>query len=81
MPLNDVKEITIPEGTVRKIEDENGNMIWGSQSAFPYRRLEYIKFSGNEYVEENFNLAAKNRKIVLEYTCDQFVTNASLLAQ
>lgn len=66
---------------VKQIQNSNGNIIWGSQSTFPYRRLEYIRFNGAEYIEENFNLAAKNRKIVLEYTCDQFVTNASLLAQ
>lgn len=81
MALNDVKEITIPEGSVKKIQDSNGNIIWGSQSAFPYRRLEYIKFSGAEYIEDSFNLAAKNRKMILEYTCDRFVANASLLAQ
>lgn len=46
MALNDVKEITIPEGSVKKIEDSNGNIIWGSQSAFPYRRLEYIDMGG-----------------------------------
>ena len=48
--MKDVKEITIPQGSVKKIEDSNGNVIWGSESAFPYRRLEYIKFSGAEYV-------------------------------
>jgi hypothetical protein len=42
MPINDYKEIKIPEGSVKKIEDSNGNIIWGSQSAFPYRRLEYL---------------------------------------
>ncbi len=51
MALNDVKEITIPEGSVKKIEDSNGNIIWGSQSAFPYRRLEYIHFGGTEYLD------------------------------
>jgi hypothetical protein len=79
--MADVKTITIPEGSVKKIQDSNGNILWGSYDAFPYRRLEYIKFSGNEYIEENFNLAAKDRKMVLEYTCDSFVTNSSLLAQ
>lgn len=46
--LNNVKEITIPEGSVKMIQDSNGNIIWGSESAFPYRRLEYIHFSGAE---------------------------------
>ena len=54
MALNDVKEITIPEGSVKKIEDSNGNIIWGSQSAFPYRRLEYIHFSGAEYFDSGY---------------------------
>lgn len=48
MNMKDVKAITIPEGTVKKIEDANGNIIWGSQSAFPYRRLEYIHFNGTD---------------------------------
>ena len=48
MNMKDVKAITIPEGTVKKIEDANGNIIWGSQADFPYRRLEYIHFSGSE---------------------------------
>lgn len=61
MALNDVKEITIPEGSVKQIQDSNGNIIWGSQSAFPYRRLEYIKFSGAEYINTNVSLPSGNR--------------------
>lgn len=47
MNMKDVKAITIPQGSVKKIEDSNGNIIWGSQSAFPYRRLEYIESTDN----------------------------------
>lgn len=55
MNLKDIKKITIPEGSVKKIEDSNGNIIWGSQSAFPYRRLEYIHFNGTDnYIDTNF---------------------------
>ena len=36
------------DAPVNKIEDSNGNIIWGSQSAFPYRRLEYIHFNGSD---------------------------------
>ena len=43
MNMIDVTSLTIPEGTVKKIEDSNGNMIWGSASVYPYRRLEYIE--------------------------------------
>ena len=57
MALNDVKEITIPEGSVKQIQDSNGNIIWGSQLAFPYRRLEYIDMSG-KYI----NLEARPEK-------------------
>lgn len=56
MNMKDVKAITIPQGSVKKIEDSNGNIIWGSYDAFPYRRLEYIKFSGTEYVNTNTSL-------------------------
>ena len=53
--MKDIKAISIPvNGTdkvVNKIEDANGNIIWGSQSAFPYRRLEYLHFSGTEYLQ------------------------------
>ena len=53
MNMKDVKALSIPQGTVKKIEDANGNIIWGSQSAFPYRRLEYIHFNGAEYINTN----------------------------
>lgn len=49
--LNNAKEITIPEGSVKKITDGNGRVIWGSQSAFPYRKLRYIHFSGSERID------------------------------
>ncbi len=48
MNMKDVKEITIPEGSVKQIQDSNGNIIWGSQAAFPYRRLEYLHFNGTD---------------------------------
>ena len=68
--MKDFKAITIPQGSVKKIEDSNGNVIWGSQSAFPYRRLKYIHFNGAEYIVENFGLSTKNRKMILDYTGD-----------
>lgn len=46
MNMIDVKAITIPEGIVNKIENSNGDIIWGSQDAFPYIRLDYIHFNG-----------------------------------
>ena len=58
--FSQVKEITIPEGSVKQIADSSGTIIWKSKSAFPYRRLEYIKFSGAEYVDTNVLLASGN---------------------
>lgn len=74
---NDIFYPCITSGTgYFTITDVNGNVI-----ASELRKLEYIKFSGAEYVEENFNLATKNRKMLLEYTCDKFISNSTLLGQ
>lgn len=73
MALNDVKEITIPEGSVKKIENASGKIIWGSQSAFPYRRLEYIEGDGVNYVETN---TTPNRNAVYDFI--MAFTSASL---
>ena len=60
--MKNVKAISIPvNGTtkaVKKIEDSNGNIIWGSLDAFPYRKLEYIHFSGAEGINLNFRPAS-----------------------
>ena len=56
--FSQVKTITIPEGSVKKITDSNGVVLWWSKAAFPYRRLQYIKFSGAEYVDTNAKLPA-----------------------
>ena len=53
--FQDAKEI-LDNGNnkqVKSIKNSNGNIIWGSQSAFPYRRLEYIHFNGAEYINTN----------------------------
>lgn len=82
MEMKDVKAITIPEGQVKKITDSNGNVIWGNPSDFPYRRLEYIYFSGtDEYILEDFSLANKERKMILEYDLSDFVNNMTLMGQ
>ena len=60
MPIDfsQVKTITIPEGSVNKITDSAGTVLWANETAFPYRRLEYIKFSGAEYIDTNATLPA-----------------------
>lgn len=62
MNLKDVKEITIPQGAVKKIEDSNGKIIWGSQDAFPYRRLEYLYFNGTDNYVSLGGKASYNRQ-------------------
>lgn len=70
MALNNVKELTVPvNGTnkaVKKIEDSNGNIIWGSESAFPYRRLQYLVFSGTEYILTN-DKPTNDRHYILDF--------------
>lgn len=51
--FSQVKTITIPEGSVNKITDSNNNIIWGSESAFPYRILEYIDIPADAYLDLN----------------------------
>lgn len=70
MALNDVKELTVPvNGTnkaVKMIQDSNGNIIWGSATYFPYRRLEYIHFSGAESIQMDFVAGS----VGYNYQCD-----------
>lgn len=49
-------------GRVSKIEDENNVIIWGNQQTFPYRRLEYIHFSGAEGIDLGFKPASTNNQ-------------------
>ena len=48
--MKTVKAIQYNNKSLKNIKDSNGNIIWGSQSDYPYRRLEYIHFSGSEYL-------------------------------
>ena len=41
-------EIDSVEVGVSKITNSNGDIIWGSQEAFPYRRLEYVHTNGTD---------------------------------
>lgn len=52
--MKQIVELTIPEGSVKKIEDSNGNIIW-SKPVFPYRRLEYIESTTNTATNQ-FNI-------------------------
>ena len=47
MIMKNVQAISIPQGTVKKIQNVENQIIWGSYQAFPYRKLEYINMEGN----------------------------------
>lgn len=83
MALNNVKELTIPvsgvDKSVKKIEDANGDIIWGSQSAFPYRKLEYINFSGTEYILTN-DKPTNNRYYYLNYSLGSIINDKFIFA-
>ena len=63
--MKDVKAITIPQGTVKKIENSNGDIIWGSPDAFPYRRLQYIQTTGKQAYDTGF-AANRTSYMILE---------------
>lgn len=71
-----VKAIAIPEGTVKKIEDSNGNIIWGSQAAFPYRRLEYIDMT-NKYINLNVRPAKAYYYMQVKIDPNDFIKSGS----
>ena len=49
--FSQVKTITIPEGSVTKITDPTGNILWADDTKYPYRQLEWINFTGNQYCD------------------------------
>ena len=66
MDFSTIKEITIPEGSVKKITDGDGNIIWQKIADQPYIRLEYIEFDGTNYCASAEN-NANNRAYRLDY--------------
>ena len=46
--FSQVKTITIPEGSVTKITDSTGNILWADDTKYPYRQLKWINFTGNQ---------------------------------
>ena len=60
--MKTVKAITHNNKSLKNIKDSNGNIIWGSQADYPYRRLEYIKFSGAEYIPNVYGTNPYNNR-------------------
>ena len=67
--------------TVKKIEDSNGDIIWGSQSAFPYRLLEYVHLNGTDnYINTQLKPSyPKNRAIWIKTDSDITATSARVI--
>ena len=55
--FSQVKTITIPEGSVKKITDSTGVVLWANETAFPYRRLQYIESNGSAALDTQANCA------------------------
>lgn len=73
MLMSYVKAITLPEGSVKQIQDSNGNILWGSYDAFPYRKLKYIYLNGTDnYIQTDFYAGTNG----YNYQCD-FSTDAT----
>ena len=79
--MKNVKAITHNNKQVSKIEDSNGNIIWGSYDAFPYRRLEYIHFNGTDnYIDSGlYPLYPKNKAVWIKVDSDITTTSARIL--
>lgn len=74
MDFSTIKQIVIPEGIVKKIEDGLGNILWQKVSEQPYRRLEYLIFDGTCYcasAEHN----ADNRAYRLDFMQTGWASN------
>ena len=68
--MKNVKSITLGGVEVKKIEDTSGRLLWGGVES-KYRKLDYIKFSGNEYVhlsDVSLSLDDARFDITFEYT-------------
>lgn len=55
--FSQVKKITIPEGSVKKITDSTGTVLWANGTAFPYRRLQYIESNGKAALDTKVKCA------------------------
>ena len=55
--FSQVKTITIPEGSVKKITDSTGVVLWLNEAAFPYRRLQYIESNGSAALDTQVKCA------------------------
>ena len=52
--MSNVKQIMHNNKEVIKIEDSLGHILWQKGPEKPYRRLEYIHFNGNDYINSDY---------------------------
>lgn len=76
-----VKDITIPEGSVLKITDSNGTILW-QKSSNPYRRLEYIEstdnLNGKYFIQLGFGVSFKDEtRLGIDYQLTNATFNQS----
>lgn len=70
-----VKTITIPEGSVKKITDSTGAVLWVNEADFPYRRLQYIESNGSAALDTQVNCA---RNSFMRLTIEDMSNGASV---
>ena len=72
-PITEEHPSWVQQWEVDTIKDSNNNIIWGSYSKFPYRRLEYIHFNGTDnYINTGLtDNATKYRAITFSLDSDE----------
>lgn len=72
-PITEEHPSWVQQWEVATIKDSNNNIIWGSYSKFPYRRLEYIHFNGTDnYINTGLtDNATKYRAITFSLDSDE----------
>ena len=65
---------------VIKITDPNGVVLWASAAAYPYRKLEYVKFSGAEYFPTGFT-NKRSKRFEITFSIDSYpATSAGIMS-
>lgn len=65
---------------VIKITDPNGVVLWASAAAYPYRKLEYVKFSGAEYFPTGFT-EKRSKRFEITFSIDSYpASSAGIMA-
>ena len=81
--FSQVINITIPEGSVLKITDSNGTILWQKSSSNPYRRLQYIESTDNSgkgkyLIQLPFGVAFNDdKKLEIDYQLTKATFNQS----